>query len=242
MHNTVLKTLFTATRRASRAESDGSWIGSDPTFHWLVRHVGTFFAHVAQTRVVYVEKQGPGRAVLSTDMLFRLTLLASVVAVALATEPIKVDRKVLFHSHNDYVHHRPVYDAFDHGVLSFESDFWFDEHKKALYVAHTPLGIDHSKTFNTQTVDRVLNIVQGKYSDKYPASDVKKFYADPKNQPTAHPDWYKCFSEGFGGVRPIMILAEPKTSADPDMWGAALTRLQNTSAESIVAAPIFISW
>jgi len=39
-----------------------------------------------------------------------------------------------------------------------------------------------------------------------------------------------------------MILAEPKTSADPDMWGAALTRLQNTSAESIVAAPIFISW
>ena len=108
MLNTVLKTLFGAMKRASRAESDGSWIGSDPTFHWLVRHVGTFFAHVGQTRVVYVEKQGPGRAVLSTDMLFRLTLLASVVAVALATEPIKVDRKVLFHSHNDYVHHRPV--------------------------------------------------------------------------------------------------------------------------------------
>jgi hypothetical protein len=193
-------------------------------------------------RVMYVERKGPGHAALPTDMLFRSTLLTCVAAVAFATEPVTVDRKVLFHSHNDYVHHRPVYDAFDHGVLSFESDFWFDEHKKALYVAHTPLGIDHSKTFNTQTVDRVLNIVQGKYSDKYPASNVKKFYADPKNQPTAHPDWYKYFSEGFGGVRPIMILAEPKTSADPDMWGAALTRLQNTSAESIVAAPIFISW
>ena len=234
MHNTVLKTLFTATRRASRAESDGSWIGSDPTFHWLVRHVGTFFAHVAQTRVVYVEKQGPGRAVLSTDMLFRLTLLASVVAVALATEPIKVDRKVLFHSHNDYVHHRPVYDAFDHGVLSFESDFWFDEHKKALYVAHTPLGIDHSKTFNTQTVDRVLNIVQGKYSDKYPASNVKKFFAEPKNQTTAHPDWYKYFSEGFGGVRPIMILAEPKTSADPDMWKTVVDALGELRSQGLL--------
>lgn len=55
MLNTVLKTLFGAMKHASRAESDGSWIGSDPTFYWLVRHVGTFFAHVAQTRVVYVE-------------------------------------------------------------------------------------------------------------------------------------------------------------------------------------------
>lgn len=167
-------------------------------------------------------------------MLLRLTLLACVAAVALATEPIKVDRKVLFHSHNDYVHHRPVYDAFDHGVLSYESDFWYDKHKKELYVAHTPLSIDHSKTFKMQTVDRVLKIVQGKYSNKYPVSNVKKFYADPKNQPTAYPDWYKYFSEGFGGVRPIMILAEPKTPADPDMWKTVVDALGELRSKGLL--------
>lgn len=108
MLSMVCDTPFGTMRLTTGAELRSPWTGRDATFHWLARHVGTFFAHVAQMRVMYVEKKGPGRAVLPTDMLFRLTLLASVVAVALATEPIKVDRKVLFHSHNDYVHHRPV--------------------------------------------------------------------------------------------------------------------------------------
>ena len=104
-----------------------------------------------------------------------------------------------------------MYDAFDHGVYSYESDVWYDGHTKDFYVAHTALGINHDKTFKTVTLDKVMKILEGKYSDNYPSSNPQKFLDDPDNKPTSHPDWYKYYSEGFGGVRPLQLLLEIKS-------------------------------
>ena len=68
-----------------------------------------------------------------------------------------------------------MYDAFDHGVYSYESDVWYDGHTKDFYVAHTALGINHDKTFKTVTLDKVMKILEGKYSDDYPSSNPQKF-------------------------------------------------------------------
>ncbi|KAL4399747.1 Altered inheritance of mitochondria protein 6 [Malassezia pachydermatis] len=143
---------------------------------------------------------------------------AFAAAVAMAADPIKANRTVLFHSHNDYVHQRSVYDAFDHDVYSYEADCWWNEEAQKFYVAHTAVSIDPSKTLQTQTLDRVLKIMEGKYSDKYKSSDPDTFLKDPANKPTSSPDWYKYYSEGFGGVRPLQVVIEIKSGDGGSSW------------------------
>ena len=162
-------------------------------------------------------------------IMLSLAFCASFVLLAssaLATSPIKPNRTVLFHSHNDYKQPRPVYDAFDHGFRSFESDLWWDKGAGKFYVAHTIITIDHSKTFQTQTLDRVMKILEGDYSSDYKKDAPNKFLNDPDNQPTSEPDWYKYYAEGFGGVRPIQLLLEIKSNDGETSWPHLMDQLQ----------------
>ncbi|WFD22088.1 hypothetical protein MEQU1_000750 [Malassezia equina] len=152
--------------------------------------------------------------------------VALLVPSVLATDPIKPNRTVLFHSHNDYKRPRPVYDAFDHKFRSFEADVWWDKDAHEFYVAHTIITIDHSKTFQTQMLDRVLKIMEGNYSSEYPKEAPHKFLNDPNNQPTSEPDWYKYYAEGFGGVRPIQLLLEIKSNDGKESWLHLMAQLK----------------
>jgi len=152
--------------------------------------------------------------------------LTLIVPSALATSPIKPNRTILFHSHNDYRQSRPVYDAFDHGFRSFESDLWWDKDADKFHVAHTIVEIDHSKTFQTQTLDRVLKIMEGKYSSDYAKNAPSKFLNDPNNKPTCEPNWYKYYAEGFGGVRPIQLLLEIKSNDGETSWPHLMEQLK----------------
>ncbi|WFD25829.1 hypothetical protein MNAN1_000795 [Malassezia nana] len=151
-------------------------------------------------------------------LIQKLASLAVLVPVALATDPIKPNRTILFHSHNDYQQPRPVYDAFDAGFRSFESDLWWDKDADKFYVSHTILTIDHSKTFQTQTLDRIMKIMEGNYSPHYTKDMPHKFLTASDNKPTSQPDWYKYYAEGFGGVRPIQLLLEIKSNDGAVSW------------------------
>jgi len=67
---------------------------------------------------------------------FNRTLVGLVSAImglnsAPAVEPIQ------FHSHNDYLHERPLWDALEAGVTSVEADVW--KFWSGLYVSHFPI-------------------------------------------------------------------------------------------------------
>lgn len=160
-----------------------------------------------------------------------LTLVA-LAAAALAAplesrsvSPVSPDRPLLFHSHNDYTRNTPVYEAFRHDVRSFESDLWFNEDTKALLVAHTPFTLDNSKTFETQTLNRVLSILAGNHSH-YGKGDAEKFVEHAKDHATSSPDWYHFYRYGFGGVRPLQLFVEVKSGNGDKAWPHVMKKLE----------------
>jgi hypothetical protein len=68
---------------------------------------------------------------LSKCLLFGLLPGLLAPGVARAAESVK------FHSHNDYLHERPLWDALKAGVTSVEADVW--KFWSGLYVSHFPL-------------------------------------------------------------------------------------------------------
>ena len=127
-----------------------------------------------------------------------------------AVHPVKPNRTMLFHSHNDYVRKSPVYEAFQHGVFSFESDLYFDDKSESLYVAETVLEFKGDKKFENFIIPRVLNVLEGKNGTLHSGS-ADKFVQAAKGHSTTHPDWYKYYAEGFGGMRPLQLLIELKS-------------------------------
>lgn len=55
------------------------------------------------------------------------------------------------HSHNDYEHARPLFDALDHGFCSVEADIWLV--KGELLVGHTPLALKKGRTLEALYLD-----------------------------------------------------------------------------------------
>ena len=145
--------------------------------------------------------------------------------VARAVQPATPAHPLVFHSHNDYLRDTPVFEAFDHGVYSFESDLWYDAHSHALHVAHTALEIDSSKTFQSVTLDRVLSILHGHHRG-YSAGDADKFVHAAQGHATSHPDWDSYYRHGFGGVRPLQLLVEIKSDNGKDAWPHVLSTLE----------------
>lgn len=88
------------------------------------------------------------------------------------------------------------------------------------------MTIDHHKTFQTQTLNRVMNIMNGSFSDRYKSSDPYKFLNDPENKPTREPDWFHYYANGFGGVRPLQILVEIKSKNSDEAWPQVIHALQ----------------
>lgn len=158
-------------------------------------------------------------------MIAAFALIVALASVALASPAPLPTHQLLFHSHNDYLRHTPVFDAFDHGIRSFESDLWFDKHSHALHVAHTALDIQDNKTFKSVTVDRVLAILNGHHNG-YSAGDADKFVHAAKYNATNQPDWHSYYRHGFGGVRPLQILVEIKSNNGEDAWPVVMHTLE----------------
>lgn len=164
-------------------------------------------------------------------MLFILAALVCALPALAAPSggsPIKPNRTILFHcmfrsrltlAHNDYLRSTPVFDAIDNNVHSVESDLWWDKDAEKFYVAHTAVTIDHSKTFQTVTLDRVMSVLNGSHSGSaYNAGSAQKFLNAAKGKETSDPDWYSYYANGFGGVRPIQVLVEIKSKDGETSW------------------------
>lgn len=119
-----------------------------------------------------------------------------------------------------------MYDAFDHGVRSVESDIWYDNSTKEFYVAHTELEIDHAKTFQTQTIEPLLKIMEGNYSRHFASGDADKFVKAAKSATTSTPDWYHYYAEGYGGVRPLQLIVEIKSNDGEYSWPRVVQALE----------------
>jgi len=55
------------------------------------------------------------------------------------------------HAHNDYVHHRPLFDALDHGIASVEADIFLVDGQ--LLVAHDPDKVKPDRTLQSLYLD-----------------------------------------------------------------------------------------
>ncbi|OAL35845.1 hypothetical protein AYO20_04751 [Fonsecaea nubica] len=94
---------------------------------------------------------------------------------------------IMCHSHNDYFHAEPLYQAIRAGCTSVEADLWHIDGE--LYVAHTIPGIRQDRTLKSLYLDQLQDILD--YQNRIPefigsASDEVHgvFAADPKQSLT----------------------------------------------------------
>ena len=78
----------------------------------------------------------------------------------------------LIHSHNDYEHDRPFYDAYDLGYDSIEADLYIKDGE--LYVAHDWKNITEGRTFKALYFEPLLAKI--KANKGYPYTEKKKLY------------------------------------------------------------------
>ncbi|UTA67198.1 MULTISPECIES: alkaline phosphatase [Emticicia] len=78
----------------------------------------------------------------------------------------------LMHSHNDYEHARPFYDAYDLGFDSIEADLYLKDGD--LYVAHDWKNIAEDRTFKALYLEPLLARIKANKGYAYP--DKKKLY------------------------------------------------------------------
>ena len=64
------------------------------------------------------------------------------------------------HSHNDYQHDRPLFDALERGFCSVEADIWLSSNGDALLVAHTPFGLEPDRTLQKLYLDPLRHRVK----------------------------------------------------------------------------------
>lgn len=72
------------------------------------------------------------------------------------------------HAHNDYLHERPLLDALDQGFASVEADVFLIDGE--LYVAHTFVEVDRSKTLRELYLDPLRKIVEENQGRVHPGS------------------------------------------------------------------------
>lgn len=70
------------------------------------------------------------------------------------------------HAHNDYLNERPLLDALEQGFASVEADVFLIDGE--LYVAHTFVEVDRSKTFRKLYLDPLRELVEKNRGRVYP--------------------------------------------------------------------------
>ena len=95
-------------------------------------------------------------------LVVRLALLAAAFgltaaqAVAQADHPIEILTRA--HAHNDYEHHRPLFDALDNGLCSVEADIFLIDGQ--LLVAHTRSEVRPERTLQSLYLDPLRKRIQ----------------------------------------------------------------------------------
>lgn len=96
------------------------------------------------------------------------------------------------HAHNDYLHERPLLDALEQGFASVEADVFLIDGE--LYVAHTFVEVDRSKTLRKLYLDPLRKLVETNEGRVYPGvaqpvvllidikTDAKKTFAELNRQ------------------------------------------------------------
>ncbi|GAA4315763.1 phosphatidylinositol-specific phospholipase C/glycerophosphodiester phosphodiesterase family protein [Compostibacter hankyongensis] len=116
--------------------------------------------------------------------LFALLLTLSLSAIA-QQRPVKAPPgKIKIHSHNDYDHTQPFWDAYEQRAFSIEADVYL--RGDSLMVAHQASGIKPGHTLETmylQPVSRLFEQYQGKVSNDdgytfYLMIDIKESWQD----------------------------------------------------------------
>ncbi|KAL8802105.1 MAG: hypothetical protein Q9182_004049 [Xanthomendoza sp. 2 TL-2023] len=82
---------------------------------------------------------------------------------ALSTWPTDFSRDITpipCHSHNDYWHRVPLYDALEAGCTSVEANVWLDTAlKDDLYIGHTRQALTRARTLKSLSTDPLLTIL-----------------------------------------------------------------------------------
>lgn len=106
-----------------------------------------------------------------TQFLFAAVTLA-------ADEVVPLPRA---HSHNDYEHERPLFDALDHGFCSVEADIWLVDGR--LLVAHHETDLKPERTLQTLYLDPLLERARKNGGQIFPAGPGVTLLIDLKNTP-----------------------------------------------------------
>ena len=139
-----------------------------------------------------------------------LTLLILFVSLGLAAQD-----QILYcgHSHNDYTHEHPLFDALSYGYKSIEIDVWL--HNGKLIVDHDGLGLDGKKDIEELYLLPIIERVKAHHGWVYDGDTTPTiFMVEFKNDPEAgyvvlkqFIDKYKSlFADRMGRGGPIKLL------------------------------------
>jgi hypothetical protein len=95
--------------------------------------------------------------------MFPLPALLATALPLLVPAPLPLPAA---HAHNDYEHHRPLFDALARGFCSVEADIWL--RKEGLLVAHTPFGLKADRTLQSLYLDPLRERVKRNGGKVYP--------------------------------------------------------------------------
>lgn len=114
---------------------------------------------------------------------YLLTLTAAVSSILLPA-PLHADDGypvplIRTHSHNDYEHTRPLFDALDQGFFSVEADVWLVD--GALLVAHERDHLDPAKTLQKLYLDPLRDRAKKLEGHIYPGVEGFTLLIDIKN-------------------------------------------------------------
>ncbi|KAK7046560.1 altered inheritance of mitochondria protein 6-like protein [Favolaschia claudopus] len=92
--------------------------------------------------------------------MLSLVSLVAFASASLAVKPI--------HSHNDYTRAVPLWTALNLSIMSVEADVFWQSNQ--LYVAHTSIEINKSKTLDSLYLANILGIINGTIASPTPIS------------------------------------------------------------------------
>ena len=149
--------------------------------------------------------------VLYTHKLHALTLalLHAVTSMATGAESQQIPPLRQAHSHNDYLHQRPLHDALEQGFCSVEADIWLVDGK--LLVAHDRQNVRPELTLQALYLDPLAERVKRNGGRVFPGGTEFTLLVDVKSDAT----------NTYRALRPVL-----------QQYASMLTRFQPERTES----------
>lgn len=148
---------------------------------------------------------------MKTNLHLRLPLRAltvafvcTITAMAFGAEPKEAKPLRQAHSHNDYLHQRPLLDALEQGFCSVEADIWLVDGK--LLVAHDLKDVGPERTLQALYLDPLLERVKKNGGRVFPGGPEFTLLVDVKSDAT---NTYQALRLVLQQYKPMLTRFEP---------------------------------